>query len=603
MARILARILVVTGVGSAIVIAMPGLVIFAGIALIVPGLILGMLPTAFLWTATFAAFWWALHTIIRMHSALAALIALGATAAVLVAIPAAANRSIEAEIAAERSGDIDPGTLLRLAGTIRIERAGYNTSPVVDAEWLEQLKGTSISRRTFYSLRCDRLCAAALFADGIDAVVLAPPQASKSTSLPARFWIEHRAGCTDSLEWGESPSTAGFGNQRALDDEWRAHISQGHCIRRGPAQGDAAFVITFKEWTLNDSLWNRNWSLFHQRLAVRRMEIHDGAGRLLLRRTQVADVKLHPVLWIGADGDLQSFHFEWARKRSYEESAVGAFAPAKELARFMPLRLEGDTRQAVDGARAQLGQLLADPTRPKTDPGFALPSAIFDDIGKNGLRDGDLDFVVRIIADPRTREMQGIWAVIKRLGDRSAELRGPIARRLLAAEVPGDREKVRALGEALSTLPAGLFATPLPEETALLADQDRRYWAAGLIQRQSDRGVEAVPLLLAIIEEGFARNAKNTRNEAMAAIDAARYALSVLGPVAAHTLPSLEAMLADGRLPPRLLERDEWLLTFARLGSPIESFAKPDNRGGTTEQFHERIRRNLAQFRPQRQWH
>jgi len=44
----------------------------------------------------------------------------------------------------------------------------------------------------------------------------------------------------------------------------------------------------------------------------------------------------------------------------------------------------------------------------------------------------------------------------------------------------------------------------------------------------------------------------------------------------------------------------EWTFALARLGQPVESFAKPDNLSGTTEQFHANLRRRLANFRPDR---
>src|SRR5215510_13558025 len=95
----LARYLIITGIGAAIAVAIPGLVVI-GLFLIVPGLILAIAPTAFLWGAIFAAIWWPSRTVIGTWPA--AFIALAGTVAVVIAVPGLANSQIQAEIDALR---------------------------------------------------------------------------------------------------------------------------------------------------------------------------------------------------------------------------------------------------------------------------------------------------------------------------------------------------------------------------------------------------------------------------------------------------------------------------------------------------------------------
>ena len=70
----------------------------------------------------------------------------------------------------------------------------------------------------------------------------------------------------------------------------------------------------------------------------------------------------------------------------------------------------------------------------------------------------------------------------------------------------------------------------------------------------------------------------------------------MLGPNAAAALPALERLAADGVVPAHFAQADSWRFLLARLGRPVESFAKPRNRGGTLEQYHARLRHELARF-------
>jgi hypothetical protein len=136
------------------------------------------------------------------------------------------------------------------------------------------------------------------------------------------------------------------------------------------------------------------------------------------------------------------------------------------------------------------------------------------------------------------------------------------------------------------------------DEETLLADPDRRWYAEGLIARQADRGRDAVPLLIDLIEQGFARMAADKRADSRDShtVDAAKDALAVLGPTAAYIRPRLEAALAKRDLGPYATKFQGWELVLVRLGRSPETIDKPSSAGGTVEQYHDRLRRDVERF-------
>src|SRR5262245_9251874 len=130
MGKLLFFYLIITGIGAAIVLAAPSLVVIGLIFLIIPGLILGAFPTAFLWGAIFAIFCYPTRPVIGPWAAL--VLALGGTAFVLTTIPQIANQQIEAEIAALRADDREASGRIDLHGVVRFERTSWKIAQMSD---------------------------------------------------------------------------------------------------------------------------------------------------------------------------------------------------------------------------------------------------------------------------------------------------------------------------------------------------------------------------------------------------------------------------------------------------------------------------------------
>jgi hypothetical protein len=593
----------VTGVLAFVALAMPWLVIIGMMALIVPGLILALMPTAFMYGAVFACVWYPGRRRLGAWGASAAGVAL--VAVLLGALPTLVNSRVPSLVAATRDGDREPTAPAAIAGVLRIER-DRNTIAVAPLR-----KG---ERRTY---ACGDLCATGLFTPGVTAVALAGAADAKPRSAPssnedltAVYRLApkpaNEPGCPDPGLREDGPNDLGtWPEVNALRVAWKLALAAGTCVVRDPLEAApraADFTLRFQSGTLLDT--PGGWG-FGPRVRYSRIVLAD-AARETLRTTSVTASVLQTPLWIEPTGGMESFRFGWARR----VSTTGAYEAVDVLKRTTNLGLTpaAATVDEPTGAdvRGALVAALDDPTKPPEAAAFTLVRPLFDAMGSSrkrpDVRPGDAALVARLVADRRIRDFSGIHQPIRALGPEAAALRGPMVRRVLAASYPEDRGPAQTLGSALSALPVGLFATPTSEEEQLLADADRRRWASGLVLRQADRGATVAPALVRIIEQAYARPIPKRSYDdpdRLSDANAAVHALCLIGPEAGFVLPSLEALIETGSLSPRALDSREWQTMLTRLGKPVESFTKPANLSGTQEAFEERLRSRLTRFKPE----
>ena len=498
---LLLRYLTVTGILAALALAAPSLVVLGLFLGILPGLVLGFAPTAFLWGALFASVWWPLHG--AVGDVPAAALAAAAAYAVLRALPARANRPMQARLAALRGEDVTPAERIALRGTVTFALTHPYEQP-----------GSDRTRNGQRERACDPLCVAALFTPGVDAVVRlhlhAPDRDPRvgPVSAPETYRVARRAAGAPSVMPADLAKHgawhAGWERAaRALGDAWRLRIARGETIVRHDGDGGPAdFTVSVQEWREDVVPRRGPWTLAPGPLHARRIEVRDRAGAVLLRRT-VANAPLRSrMLNVAGSGSPESFRLHWGNASTRRgEPRTDELHATAVLREWTTLRLDADPREAALEARADLARLLADRARPIDDPTFALVRPVLCDVEEHGPVAGDAALLATLVADTRSRDHDGLSGAIRKLGADGALLRDVLVRRVLAGRFPDDFH-LGALGEALRHLPPGTFATPTPWERQLLADQERRLWARGLIERQSDRGAAAVPLLLDVLAQG-----------------------------------------------------------------------------------------------------
>ena len=566
MAKFLTWYLAITGVVSLVVLAMPWLVILGAFALILPGLILGLAPTAFLWGAVFTAFWIPLRGL--MGEWPATIVAGALAGAVVIAIPTLLNAPFHAQAAAERSGDKIPSSRVALSGTVEV------TVPY--RAWINTEKN---------GLACDLVCHAVLYTPGVDAVILREGPGRSKPVAPVQLRLEKRSGGCDSKgtanatteswgDWGERPT---------LLKSWLIRQAGGECVVREAVNRQPDFTVGFE---IRDSNFRSDWSLKPPPVSVRRLiiaRVSGGKAETLLRRTFAWGRPLIVPLMAVPEGGLENFRFKWGRSSGADYKGEGHFEAIALLAAQTNIALVPDAGQMSDAVRVQIMAALDDSARTESDAGFALARALFDDIEKNGPRDGDRALLVRLVSDPRVTDLNMIWSATRKFDKDGGlpELRAPIIHRLLTVSTDRDSKGESTLGTWLDQLPEGSFATLTPEEHALLADPVRRRWAYGLIKRLADGGAAAVPLVVPMLDDDKTR-------------EAARTALCLLGPAAASALPQVEAKL------PRPYHNRDWQITLARMGKPIESFRAEPGSSWDDARTQQGLRERLARFDPKR---
>ena len=593
--------LTVTGIGAAIVLAMPWLVIMGLFALILPGLILGLLPTAFMYGALFALFWFPLHGLVGDGPAAA--IAAVATFAILYAIPIKGNRVTSERYRTQLAGDTLPAGRIELRGHVLIESwSRYNRehSPPLDP-----VRPGEPQSDAYYaeSRRCDDVCAALLFMDGVESVTVydgsvpldgAPPPSGAVTFVR----VPRAEGVA-----GIAPKSGGgrFGqvSQGRFHDALKLRLATTDSIQGLPPRSAFDLRLVASEDTCPLPEHPRQRDPWMQRLGPRsvhssRLEIFDAAGTLLLRKTAVSARRIAQPMHYMPTGSLENFHFEWAAR----PIAKGGHWAMDRLA-LLRERTDLDTDlgvAALDSAvEDELRALVADPAAPAPPSTLKLVPVFFDHLDPKSLTAAQARLAVALIADPRIREVGQVYKLGQAPAVGANALRQAIAGRWLAADA--NDSGLAHLGSALKTLPAGTFVTLTAAEEAVLGNMDRRMLAAALIARLADQGAEAAPRLAAIlVEHVTARQAlfdgpRYQGSHHSDVIAGAVNALVRIGPSGPEVLQQVEAL---GRF--RIVQErrfgipSDWDLLLARLGKPVEEIDKPGNMSGTTENYRRHLR-------------
>lgn len=565
--------LIITGIGAFVALAMPGVVIIASF-LIIPGLVLILMPTAFLYGLVFGLIRLGLRKSLSgvALNLLAAVMAL----ALFWVVPQPGLMGAKASLAGLKAPDIRPATPIALAGNILITRPGES--------------------------RCDALCAALLKTPGVTSVRI---QAERGRSYTYRIvpnsTLGKRSEVTGYGLMDRRPYVPGdpLAFRRALEAEWNLMLSERKSVLQSGDVPQPDLTIAIEDGFVSSDGKSRStslaWSFLPSTPQRKALTISDARGGVLLRQSILSILAVRAPLSIGVSGGIENFRFGWDRKRlgdgsTYAEVPIeGLILDHSNIARGVDL----------EGAKARTREVLAgaieDDRRPAGDPAFALANQWMESYAANdqALSDGDRALLLRIIADPRIESPDGLWAIVRRIDGNPTDFRRSAARRYLAAS----DKKARNWVNAFAGLPKGAFAVQLPEERQILATPDVSQFATGLIRRQGDRGVAAVPDLLRLLrqysvydpgEYGYA--------DLTPAIEAVRDGFRIIGPEAAFARPEIEKLLTSPALERRYkrLGRQEWDTLLVVLGKPVSSLSKPENRTGTDASYREQVAASAA---------
>jgi hypothetical protein len=331
--KLLALYLLLTGAISAVVLLAPSLVVLGFYLFILPGLILSLMPTAFLWGCVFAAAWYATKSFLG-DTALAALLAAALSALTLFAVTQPFRAAGQALYAETLLPDVTPPFRIPMSGDVRIE--------------LPAPRWDNLNPRGPNKLRgfaCDNLCVALLFTPGVDSVTinrttpLLPGQRRKGAPAFDREAQTYRlvppsacpqGGLRPDLQGRNGLFPAPGEEGRALLAEWQARLALQHCLQRSaPLEQQDILIRHRREFA--PSRFAKYWGLPPQISAMESVELQNATGEVLLRRLEVSVAMPSPWLTISFTGGPGSMRAGWGRTVLTNKSAASPLSLLKEL--------------------------------------------------------------------------------------------------------------------------------------------------------------------------------------------------------------------------------------------------------------------------------
>ena len=588
MPKFLKLYLIVTGGLGFLAIAMPGLVILGFFMLIIPGLILSLAPTAFLWGCAYAVAHWLARS--RLRPGWVALGAVPLTALILCAIPLPSILMAQAKLARYHLSAVKPANPIRPAGDIRLDRSTQSSG-------------------------CDSQCLALLFEPGVRSVTVNTTREISFAQIRdglapltqhARTFRLKPAGQCAAGDPKPEISGANFGktweDNRAMAAEWKARLTSESCLSSSLPIARYDLLLRSGAWRVSDEPGERTSADY--------AEIRTGANRLLMRVFNLRTSSLQAPLNIAFTGGIENFRPGWGRSQWPRGVSNSWEAPGHELDAALAVRRSADQASALAITRAALSAAVANPALRADAPIFQSVGDYLEMLKPSGALPADRLLVERLIADPRLEDLEGAGLLPKIFNaGELAELRPAIIAKLSALPATAD-PRTRALGAVLKSWPVGAFAQLSSDERVLLKDVDRRRRATGLIERLYDLGPAGAPMLVQILDEH--QRAKSTinrddpsRDQVTISLDreahgnaqaAAIRGLCQLGPAAKGELGGL--MGIEQRSPKKDFGGRDWDRMMVRVGKPVDQVSKPENLSGSEANYQRNLREFLHHFRP-----
>jgi hypothetical protein len=545
-------VLWVSGFLTLIAVGIPQLVGIGFWFLVVPGLILALAPTVFLYTATFA--------IVRRYLPITHAVALNLIAAfitlglgVLVTLPVALAGWLAFNRAA--TGDVVPHNRVVIGGNVLLSSDETRT---------EYIAGKR-------QVPCDALCAALLDTPGVGTVTIAHTDSPTSYRLvpkgeagsnamrptsPEQIlqYLPAKPAPSDRRDY-QAEMAARKARENAITARWGLLLANDVTLSMVPSPQHHDLTITL---TLTGPRGSHE-------VAVKQVEVRDQEGRVLLRRQHVTATRLFVPLLVLPYDPFGSAKWGLARMdlatsdRLGDISAITALFDETTLAR--PSEPGDAVTSMVASIRDRLAAALMQPGAPAD---LSLANPWLATINWQSINDGDIELLGKLIADARVIDLPRLYEGAT--NSVRAEHRDAIVARLVnPATLPQLRNRLDTL---VRFMPPGTFAVPTPDEFALLHNPLLRLNAPGLVQRLADQGKAGVPELVRILQEDVRAEPWATRKEVLAAV---RRALIRLGPDAASALPAVIELFDQPDTPLANLsnEMTEWRVAMVRMGRPI----------------------------------
>jgi len=623
MQRFIIIYLSVTGVGALAVIAVPDLVVFGIFAFVIPGIILAMMPTAFMYGVFFASGWGATRLALR-DGWFANAGGLAATAALGVLLPQPMRMIDQAAYNDTILVEKTPEAPISLNGHIRFDLEEPRMRKI-DPIALRFAEGEA-------GFVCNSMCLAALFTPDVTSVTINRANQNNALAPDARTYrLLARPVCLSSeqVDWPSIapplPLKNGQGGKQSYEDGkvlvsvWAMKLANDVCLVMEPAKDADDFRITERSW--HNEFRLGNWDFGPGRVGTKTIEFHSG-DRLVHRAHISTLLTMASPIFVEGTGGMQGFRFELARQSIKSRSDSAEVSLAASLAVHTNLAGSSEPGSAakktalLPALRKQLTDALDDPTEAANGPAFQGLQNYFEMIG-NTVDPTDLAIVARVVSDRRLKRFPGISFLDLHV-DQARRIYDAYTVRILESGTPTEMRK-SLIQKLVRKLDADSIELIGPGQRKLLEDARYRLAVPELIRTLGYGRPEEGRVLFEILRyhatavadvprqyeahESDESVAQDERQAHIGAIKSARSALCLLEPNDAALLSDLEEFLDSGKMPTHLVTgRDnvQWHVVLARMGKPIDAIKRPAAMSGTEENYQRYLRSRVKNWNPER---
>jgi hypothetical protein len=614
--------LMITGIGAFLALAMPGLVMLGLFMLIIPGLILGMMPTAFMYGIIFAAGWATARTMFG-DGVISILIALAVLLLVVTTIPKPTRARDIAAFKASILPDVIPSKPIELKGAVRFNFKSPNRN---------KSSGPYVRGQSGYI--CDSYCLAALFTPGVTSVTVdqAGFDDRGKPSIEARTYrLLRRPDCQSNYEvdfesihaplrTNSKPGIALYEDGKVLVAQWAMKLTNEYCIVMEAPIEEHDFTIT--ELSTNGRYTGGKWKFGPGRIDTQTLTIRQGDD-LIFRSHRSTLTTLAKALFIGFAGDLTNPHFRWERETIFSGEKYGSVDFQRSMGDFTNLAgkpIDGSSRKENAGVhlpayRAQMLSALNDPSLTEKSPSFKVMESYFKAINDNATPE-DIEILKRLFSDGRISRYEGAWGLNLPL-DQMIPVYNAYTKRVIAEGAPLSFQK-SLMSNAVSKMGPDTFKLIGPDQLTLLNNPATRLAVPELVTALGYGGPNSGRVLIQYLRQ-HAEAAANIqrmrtnrdisrydlqaeRDANLTMIGAAQKGLCLMAPKDPVLLKQLEEILDSGIMPPHLVtghNRTDWDVLLVRMGKPVSSLEKPASLSGHVNSHRDRVQHRANRWKPE----
>jgi hypothetical protein len=625
MPRFLTLYLAWTGVGAFIALAMPGLVMLGLFMLILPGLILGIMPTAFMYGVIFTVGFLAARAIFG-DGVISIIAGLAFLVLVITTIPQPTRAADIAAYKASILPAVTPAKPIELKGDIRFN---FNNPS------MNKSSGPYVKGRSGY--RCDSYCLAALFTPGVTSVTIDKSGLDDlgKPSIEARTYrLVARPDCrsnyevnfdniTAPLRTNSKPGVSLFDDSKVLVSDWAMRLANEFCVVMEVPVQNHHFTIT--ELISNGSggpYRGGNWKFGSGRIDTQTLTIHQGKD-LVFREHRSSVTTLAKVLLIGFAGDLTNPHFRWERATLYSGDKYGSVDLQKSMGDFTNLAgkpVDGSSRKENAAAhlpayRAQMLSALNDPSLSEKSPAFKVMESYFAAISDKAAPE-DVEILSRLFSDTRITRYEGAWN-LRLPAEHMIPIYNAYTKRIIAEGAPSRFQK-SLMSNAVAKMGTDTFKLIGPDQIRLLNNPSWRLAVPELVRALGYGGLNSGRTLIQYLKQhagaiaNIDRMRKNRevsgyglqeqRDANMTLIGAAQRGLCIMAPRDPALLNELDEFLRSGAMPRYLVtghNQTDWDVLLVRMGKPVASLEKPESMSGTAAKHQDLVRQRAQRWKPE----